>query len=301
MAGSPFPRRFLCLLLGVQLSFNLTVRYLEHLLECSSELFVFATGFHEGIVPREFNMPHPLDGARLKVVRAYEHLDGLKLAIADYEKRNPYSVNIGTHPDYRDASANVTAHPESRISAIIGDCLQNLNSALDYVMWEVAGTFAGRPLVPGPTGKDTPHFPIFITPANFTKYIARLNDSRGWNYKIPNSVITTFDTVQPYQTGYDRLWIFKMVVNADKHRLPLVTEGNIDKFEITVSRVKVGAHLPPQLIASSSYYASQVKTSATVHVTWQDPFMPREPVARTMQDFVERVADIVPRFDAFVL
>jgi type I restriction enzyme S subunit len=50
-----------------------------------------------------------------------------------------------------------------------------------------------------------------------------------------------------------------------------------------------------------SYHEPQMNTQATVCVTWQDPFMPPEPVERTMDDFVKLVADIVPRFDRFCI
>jgi hypothetical protein len=188
-----------------------------------------------------------------------------------------------------------------RISAVIGDCLQNLNSALDYVMWEIAGTFANRVLEAPPIGDDAPHFPIFDEVDNFNVYVARLNNPRKWNYKIPTPVISAFASVQPYNTGYERLWAFKILVNTDKHRLPLTTKGEIRSFQVETSRVRISSDFPPHLTSDTAYYAPQLKAQATVHVTWQDSFMPSEPVARTMQDFVELVADIIPRFDNFVL
>jgi hypothetical protein len=242
-----------------------------------------------------------LDGARLKVVRAQEHLDSLKVAIGEYEKANPYSVTIDNNPKEIGGKANVTKHPDTRLSAIIGDCLHNLSSALDYVMWEIAGTFAGRPLVAAPIGDDKPYFPLWDSPSSFTKYITRLNDPRRWNYKIPDPVISAFERVQPYQAGYGRLGLFKTLVNVDKHRLPLVAQGEIDTFEISVSKVRIGGQFPPPFGTDLSHYKPQVKTQATVYVTWQDPFMPREPVARTMEDFVKLIAHIVPGFDRFCI
>lgn len=246
-------------------------------------------------------MTHPLDGARLKIIWAQKHLDALNVEVADYVKGDPYAITVGNDPQYFDSTANITHHPKDTLGAIIGDCLQNLNSALDYVMWEIAGTFAGRELLPSPIGNDTPHFPIFYDPANFEGYIARLNNSKNWNYKIPDTVIQAFRDVQPYNTGYERLWIFKQVVNTDKHRLPLITQGDINAFQITVSKITVSPQLNPHLTDDPSYYTPQVKAEAAVHVTWQDPFMPREPVTRTIEDFVKLVADIVPRFDNFVI
>ena len=228
-------------------------------------------------------------------------MDSLKVAIGEYEKTNPYSITIDNNPKEVGGNANVTKHPDPRLSTIIGDCLHNLSSALDYVMWEIAGTFAGRTLVAPPSGGDRPYFPLWDSPKGFAKYIASLNDPRGWDYKIPDPVISAFERVQPYQAGYWRLGQFKTLVNVDKHRLPLIAHGEIDTFEISVSKVRIGGQFPPPFGVDPSHYKSQVKTQATVYVTWQDPFMPREPVARTMGDFIKLVADIIPRFDSFCI
>jgi len=194
-------------------------------------------------------MTHPLDGARLKVVRAQEHLNSLELAIGEDEKTNPYAVTVDNNPHEIGGKADVTKHADIRLSAIIGDCLNNLNSALDYVMWKIAGTFAARVLTAPPHGNDRPYFPLWDAPKSFSNYVERLNDPDGWNYKIPHSVITVFENVQPYQTRYDRLGLFKTLVNIDKHRLPLIAQGEIKTFEIEVSRVKINPDFPPHLTA----------------------------------------------------
>jgi hypothetical protein len=242
-----------------------------------------------------------LDGARLKVVWAQKHLDRLKVAIGEYEQDKPYAITIDNDPKQIGGKADVTRHPDLTLAAMIGDCLHNLSSALDYAIWEIAGTFAKRPLIAPPLGDDKPYFPIWDVPAAFNGYIARLNKPSGWNYQIPDAVIATLEKVQPYQAGYGRLGLFKTLVNVDKHRLLLVAKGEIKTFEIAVSRVKIGSDFPPHLTDDPSYYKPQIKTDATVQVTWDDPFMPDEPVLRTMENFVELVADVVPRFDGFVL
>jgi hypothetical protein len=189
-------------------------------------------------------MPHPLDGARLKIVRAQEHLDSLKIAIWEYEKTNPYAVTINNNPKQIGGKADITKHPDPRFSTIIGDCLHNLSSALDYVMWEIASTFAGRPLSAPPLGDDKPYFPLWDSTTSFTNYSARLNDPRKWNYKIPHPVVSAFEAVQPYHAGYERLGLFKILVNVDKHRLPLIAQGEINTFQLSVGKVRVNSQFP---------------------------------------------------------
>src|SRR5258708_4121976 len=184
-------------------------------------------------------MSHPLDGARLKIARAQEHLDCLKAAIQEYEVANPYAITIDNDPKQVGGKADVTKHPAPRLGAIIGDCLHNLSSALDYVMWEVAGTFAGRVLIAPPHGHDKPYFPLFGTLDRFKNYMARLNDPTKSNYKIPDTVISVFEAVQPYQAGYGPLGLLKKLINADKQRLPVVAQREICAFEITVATDKI--------------------------------------------------------------
>jgi hypothetical protein len=152
------------------------------------------------------NLAHPLDGARLKVVRAQEHLDSLTDEIGRYAKGDPYVVSVKEYVEgWWGGRADITHHPAPRFSAIIGDCLHNLSSALDYVMWEVASTYAGRVLEAPPLGTDRPYFPLWDSPTSFDNYVSRLNDPKAWNYQIPDPVIAEFRTVQPYNAGYYRL------------------------------------------------------------------------------------------------
>jgi uncharacterized membrane protein YcgQ (UPF0703/DUF1980 family) len=70
---------------------------------------------------------------------------------------------------------------------------------------------------------------------------------------------------------------------------------------MSLGRSAPDCELTPQLTSDPAHYETKVETQATVYVTWQDPFMPREPVQRTIEDFVKLVANVVPRFDGFVL
>lgn len=88
-----------------------------------------------------------LDGAKLKIVRAKEHLDAVERAIALYIDSEPYVVDVERYSQHGEGRAQVSYQINPRISAIIGDCLHNLRCSLDYVMWEIAGTYVGRVLV----------------------------------------------------------------------------------------------------------------------------------------------------------
>src|SRR4051812_6533280 len=101
-------------------------------------------------------MNHPLDGARLKIVRAQEHLDSLKAEIGMYLNEHPHEVfshpktypydsrRGAVHAAYYSASIQhvlpplTPGVPPLRLSTIIGDCVTNARAALDYIVWELA-------------------------------------------------------------------------------------------------------------------------------------------------------------------
>src|SRR5258708_5654712 len=172
-------------------------------------------------------MVHALNGARLKVFRAEEHLENLKEAIRSYIQSDPCTISVEDDGHTVNTLINLTTQPEPIISAIVGDCLHNLRSALDYVIWELAGTYANRVLEPPPLGKDKPYFPICDTAKGFQNNLATLN-----KYNIPEPVISELEAVQPYNAGYEPLWQLHLLINVDKHRLPLLVCAATNKIEI---------------------------------------------------------------------
>src|SRR5258708_428207 len=89
-------------------------------------------------MPMLSTLNHPLDGARLKIVRAQEHIDSLTAEVRMYLDEKPYEV-IKQHDGHVwRFSPDVTIPPPLRLSTIIGDCLGNARAALDYIMWQLA-------------------------------------------------------------------------------------------------------------------------------------------------------------------
>src|SRR5579872_1380415 len=87
---------------------------------------------------------HPLDGARLKVVRAQKHLKLLKDKIGAYLNTNPYEFPTEQDGERMTARAAVIkpgCEPSEELSCIIGECVGPLRSSLDYITWELAKRF----------------------------------------------------------------------------------------------------------------------------------------------------------------
>src|SRR2546423_7008713 len=82
--------------------------------------------------------PHPLHGARLKVVRAEEHLKSFNEIGRRYIDTEPYEVVLKRDGDYITVEGIVTAEPPPALACVVGEFVTNLRAALDYIAWELA-------------------------------------------------------------------------------------------------------------------------------------------------------------------
>lgn len=71
-------------------------------------------------------MTHPLDGARLKVVRAKEHLKSFNEDAWRYVSTDPYDVVSKFEGDIICVEGVVTAEPPPALACIVGDFVTNL-------------------------------------------------------------------------------------------------------------------------------------------------------------------------------
>lgn len=257
-------------------------------------------------------MPHPLDGARFKVVWAQQHLNALKSEIRAYldKQTNEIRSQPHMHPQQTRRGFTHVLQPivptdtQVPMSGIIGDIVTNARAALDYIMWEIAQRYFVPPL---DTFKDKrlASFPIFEIPTKIKDCFDRLADRQ-----IPADAISEIKTVQPYNAGYESLWLLTQLVNQDKHRLLLTTIGEFNHMAVEFERSEIDGfqpkgpiNLPREYFATTGASAfqsdMQMKAKAAIYVTWEDVSMPREPVDRTLEQVIKCVADIVPRFDAF--
>lgn len=242
----------------------------------------------------------PLDGARLKVVRAQEHLNSLNAEIRRYLDEQPHEVWSQPKGNLNAIPPLIISAPPLRLSTIIGDCVTNARAALDYIAWQLVLRHSLRTL----TTKEEKgiHFPIngSIKCANSLTKLTDLN--------VPTKAIDRIKSVQPDHAGYEPLRFLEQLVNFDKHRMLLLTIGEFDSLTVTLATPPLYADLigaamftvPRHLVTEGRPALQsdvQMKGQTTVFVTWQDVTMPREPVDRTLEQIVECVANIVPSFE----
>ncbi len=172
---------------------------------------------------------HPLEGVRLKLDRAQYHLEALDSEIASFFDREPYVISYEREPDgsehvYRVHESEV---PPLALGATIGDCLQNMRSALDHLVWQLA-VHSGKKTTPS---RQTA-FPICDTIEAFR--------SKGTRVKVGDLTAeyrAGIERLQPFQIGPKArdhwLWHLNELSRVDRHRVLHVVGGVQDTIDIS--------------------------------------------------------------------
>jgi hypothetical protein len=177
-------------------------------------------------------MPIDLSECRAKIQRAQEHSDSLQAIVTP--------VVMGDEPDFVQLSAKldpqsgyhvfrVAAIQEDqrlRVGIILGDIVQNLRSALDYLFWQLYCHYIRVPRTDG-EAKGV-QFPIEDGPERF-------GNKRVHFHKIPSPQWAVIDDAQPYNgadPSRDALRAIRELSNRDKHRAlnPLLLQTYVVQF-----------------------------------------------------------------------
>lgn len=67
-----------------------------------------------------------------------QHLDTLGHELRAYLDEKPYDVIAEKHGDFWQTVARVRLEPPRRLATVIGDCVTNARSVLDYIAYELA-------------------------------------------------------------------------------------------------------------------------------------------------------------------
>lgn len=161
-----------------------------------------------------------LDSIHAKVFRAKQHYESLSSELNRYFQGKAgellMEANLQTNT-IRVVGFEGPSIP-TIVPLIIGDCLQNLRSALDYLVWELVLAANNQP-------SERNAFPICRTSKGFTESLRR-----GSLVGIPDEATALIQSLQPYNGG-DRwnqtiLWILNELCNINKHRRILLTQLN---------------------------------------------------------------------------
>jgi hypothetical protein len=168
----------------------------------------------------------PLDSAFVKLDRADEHFDSVRMEIEAWTENGGYAFSRTQNHDLTEHRFHVCFNRQPdlvRWGLIAGDCAHNLRSALDHVAWECASRHGEPP--------DGTEYPIFRDKA---RYLAE----RGAERKIAGikdpAIRTLIEESQPWKRTSEEsdrdprgpadrnpLWILHELDRVDKHRFPV--------------------------------------------------------------------------------
>ena len=157
---------------------------------------------------------------RLRLDRALEHLQSLEAEVQRWLGTNPYNIIQEYHAERSQHTfrAEPKGLPPAKINLILSDCLHELRSALDNLVYDLAVAHnGGNPL--SSNVEEVLMFPISEHKGKFPKW--RIRD-------IPPDAQTIIQNLQPYNlTGddyrFNPLWQLNELSRIDKHRLLHVT------------------------------------------------------------------------------
>ena len=165
-------------------------------------------------------MEHPLDGVRLKLVRAEEHLRSLDLKIKEYFDSNPCEVVKKSEGKEVYFILSIREQPPPEFGPIIGDCLHNMRSALDHLLWQLL-----RFPLPDGVRANRLTFPIFLNEIAYLEAVS----SNGLSRCVSEDALAIIKRMQPYHGGdwanMHALWVIHELSNRDKHRMIHTTVG----------------------------------------------------------------------------
>jgi hypothetical protein len=147
------------------------------------------------------------------------HFEACKAEMTGYFDTKPCRMvqDTDSSRDNPTFTLRVTNPVPARLAFLLGDCLQNVRSALDYLVWELVLAANNQPT------KDNA-FPICITPEGFTKALK--------GRRLEGMAAAATDLVawfQPHRSGGKQeaegmpLAVLDYLVNVNKHRRVLLT------------------------------------------------------------------------------
>ena len=180
-----------------------------------------------------------LIGVRAKIDRAEHHLRDIDAALKLLIGCDP-TANQPVIFDYESDGKEVIVRLteckpiDQALPLMIGDCLHNLRSALDHLVYQLA-LKNGAPSV----SADKTFFPIYLTKSQFDDRVEK-------NVKpfISSAALAEIEQCQPY-SAYDvpaeaDIWILNRLDIFDKHRLLVLAGQKCAATEFTVTVVATG-------------------------------------------------------------
>ena len=172
-----------------------------------------------------------LDSIRLKRKRAWQQLNALKADIESFIDDRPYRPAVKFNKQTSRLTIQVEVHkPCDPVWGVrVGEIVHNFRSALDDIVWELAGCPSAR------TSKT--QFPAFETESGFVK-----RGTKQFLKDVPARAVALIKAEQPFfvrkdgtaeGTQLNPLWHLKELSDFDKHRTLHLTGYTLAEYNLT--------------------------------------------------------------------
>ncbi|HKW16426.1 MAG TPA: hypothetical protein VJO35_02840 [Terriglobales bacterium] len=226
-----------------------------------------------------------LANIRAKLSRSQEHAQTIYGEIKAWIDREPYSLTKQVNPDCTRYSLVLRENepaPFKRWTLIFSDALNNLRSALDYLVYEVA--VIDTCTIP-PAFERKLMFPLTDSDADFDEAVRK----RRVLGDISDPVRAVFKSLQPYHRPHPTLppllYILRELNNTDKHRLLNLAYGAITQGNLGL----VGHHPPDGRKCQTLVAFGEIKDGTEVAANVFDRPTPNMEWDRTEMEIVVAV------------
>jgi hypothetical protein len=174
-----------------------------------------------------------LVSVRAKIDRAQSHFHAVKAALKVVLGTKPKTQHVAfqIHLERQELISTIPKAPpvDPALALMIGDCIHNLRSALDHLVYQLAlqnGT--------GSEAAEKTFFPVYLTQTEFDSRVKKLVKPF-----ISDAAFAELQKSQPY-TAYDvpeeaDIWILHKLDIIDKHRLLIVADHQFAVTEFTLA------------------------------------------------------------------
>jgi hypothetical protein len=151
--------------------------------------------------------------SRLKIKRAYKHVDELNTMLGAFAESNFYAIKVEHDPKQRTNfvcfDIDITTFPMTDAALTIGDALHNLRSALDHLWYQVVLDCGGTPTY-------WTSFPIRDAGDSVVNALNSALEKKQINTQVAELVM---GSIKPYQGGNNLLYGLDQLNARNKHEL----------------------------------------------------------------------------------
>ncbi|MGI8548600.1 MAG: hypothetical protein ACR2M1_14950 [Gemmatimonadaceae bacterium] len=240
---------------------------------------------------------------RAKLDRARQHFEAAEFTYAEFAKTEPY--RIVTERDKKPGRYVLRAfidHPiPEQMVLEIGDSVHNMRSALDHLVFAIAGF---------PADDRNIQFPIFDKKTTY--------DNCRWKLQnVPPAALAVIEELQPYQRGESAnsqlLAILATLDNIDKHRRPILSGSVVSLKEVwgsgQATSIRItgrngGAFKNGAVISTWEVSGREMDVNFTVafRVALAEPApLDGRDIGKLLEEIHRYIGDeVFPRFDSFL-